>query len=238
MSASDLFLAILSMDSYNRSGSQTPAELVLPSGSAIGSATVSQVDDIGGDSFFAVVYSLQSGQTVISYRGTDDKSLAADPSTGWVIAGGAYNSPQAVDAATLYKQVNGGPGSNSNIILTGDSLGGGLAGFIGDIYSDEAVIFNNMPFELAVARLYADPSYSNFYFGNNPVASSEAKIHGYAVDGEILQILRAAQSAPVTTLSPGMVFPSQSGYQLHDIATLIVLLDAQQTSDTNWTPVA
>lgn len=159
----DLFLAILSMDAYNRpgvpqsTGAQTTVALVLPAGAAngIGNASVdapTAQSDIPGDSFFAAVYHW-NGQTVISYRGTDN--YYQDPFTGWVTGAGIYDGAQAQDAVSLYKQLNGNSATtNSNFILTGDSLGGGLAGFVGDIYGDDAVIFNNMPFEKAVANLY------------------------------------------------------------------------------------
>lgn len=198
----DLFLAILSMDAYNRpgvGGSATTVALALPdaAANAIGNASVdapTAQSDVPGDSFFAQTYEWL-GSTVISYRGTDDKSLSADPSTGWVVGGGAYNGAQAQDAAKLYLQLNGNNATpNNDFILTGDSLGGGLAGFIADIYNDEAVIFNNMPFELAANLLYsnstspfidintglptdqwADPAARQLYYHDNPILQSESK---------------------------------------------------------------
>jgi hypothetical protein len=68
----DLFLAILAMDSYNRGYN----EGIVVSGSQIGTATIGAASPTGlnsperAASFFAQAYTLQSGQRVISYRGT------------------------------------------------------------------------------------------------------------------------------------------------------------------------
>ena len=92
----DLFLAILSMDAYNRGYNQG----VNLDGTKIGNAAIeidsanlnedpndpNRVDEAAG--FYAISYTIEgngvdglsSGDTVISFRGTD--SLAHHPSTG------------------------------------------------------------------------------------------------------------------------------------------------------------
>jgi hypothetical protein len=74
--SNDLFMAVLAMDSYNR-GYNAGIDV---SGSQLGSATLSgNADDAEGlaraASFFAQSYQLADGNTVISYRGTDQPGL-------------------------------------------------------------------------------------------------------------------------------------------------------------------
>ena len=106
----DLFLAILAMDAYNRGYSAG----VNMTGGQIGNATVGVAD---GDSiaqaasFFAQSYILANGQTVISYRGTDNTSFfnpGSDIWNGWITGAGVYGSAQAEMAAQFYQSVNGG----------------------------------------------------------------------------------------------------------------------------------
>ena len=98
-----------------------------------GTASLAGVSDIPSDSFFAATY-FWGSNVVISYRGTDDTSLLADPRTGWVVGAGNYAAAQAQDAAAVFQQWNGNSiAPNPSIVLTGHSLGGGLAGFVGEI---------------------------------------------------------------------------------------------------------
>jgi len=97
----DLFQAILAMDSYNRG--YDPGLAV--TGSQIGYAFLglSKGNQEAKDaSFFAQAYNWL-GQTVISYRGTDDPVL--DPIHGWLVGGGSYSVDQAEMAAKFYQTV-------------------------------------------------------------------------------------------------------------------------------------
>ena len=135
-----LDMALLSMDVYEQ-GDQG-----LNPGGDVGLFARSGAPSVGGVSgFFAQSYSF-SGGTVIAYRGTYGIN---DVLTGW--AGGFIGSttlaPQYGYAAEFYQQVNGNSiASNSNIYLTGHSLGGGLAGFAGALYGESATIFDNINF--------------------------------------------------------------------------------------------
>lgn len=158
--SADLFRAILAMDSYNRG--YDPG--IVLTGNQIGNADlVTTVELPAGSeaaSFFAQAYTWNGG-TIISYRGTDSQPL--DWATGWVTGGGAYRStlwpgtkPQAELAAEFYKAVIG---SNvdpflANVEFTGHSLGGGLAGMMASLYNKKAVVFDNMPFQLASLGAY------------------------------------------------------------------------------------
>jgi hypothetical protein len=143
----DLFLAILAMDSYNR----VDAPGLTVEGDEIGTATLRTdllPEGWQDASFFAQAYTLANGKTVISYRGTDD--VVADAATGFGLGVGDEDSTQGKLAAQFYRAVNGDSiDPNPNIILTGHSLGGGLAGFVGTIYGAQFKLFDNMAFELA-----------------------------------------------------------------------------------------
>jgi len=120
--SNDLFLAILAMDSYNRGDSPR----VNVSGNALGDAVLGLSRSISSDGFSAQAYNW-GGQTVISYRGTDQ---LIDVLTGWITGAGVLG-PQADDAAQFYQDVTGKSifdGFANNVILTGHSLGGGWRG--------------------------------------------------------------------------------------------------------------
>jgi hypothetical protein len=114
--SSDLFLAILAMDSYNRSYNQ--GLRLDESIRQIGNATIGLAGDSAAEqaaSFFAQAYTindsaiagLTSGQTVISYRGTDS---GWDVLYGWPTGGGVYSNAQATLAAQFYQNVIGAHG--------------------------------------------------------------------------------------------------------------------------------
>jgi hypothetical protein len=134
----DLFLAILAMDSYNR-GYDPGMEVT---GAQIGNATLglSSTDTAAGTpdgvtvGFYALSYSW-NGQTVISYRGTDDTlglgDGASDLWRGWITGAGALvpggQAQLAVDFCNNVTGANVMAGtSGGGAILTGHSLGGGL----------------------------------------------------------------------------------------------------------------
>ena len=137
----DLFLAILSMDAYNRGYNAGIDGLSDEIGTQIGDATISnrtsslpnspEVDA----SFYAVAYEWD-GETIISYRGTD--SLATLPWSdqggdiwnGYGTGAGSDTSAQARWAAEFYQAMTGTQTSDpltGSATLTGHSLGDGLA---------------------------------------------------------------------------------------------------------------
>jgi Protein of unknown function (DUF2974) len=162
----DLFLAILSMDSYNRGYGQGLNGLA--SFGRVGTATIttdslilggSQQDRLDARSgFYALAYTVSGvsgiadGTTVIAFRGTDvavtapwNATEASDAWNGFGLAVGNYRSPQAQLAVDFYRAVAGAiPGTDlltANIEVTGHSLGGGLAGAIMRIVAS----FTHMP---------------------------------------------------------------------------------------------
>ena len=114
----ELFLAILSMDAYNRGygagiadgGANDPDGLGDSFGTRIGAATITQASDSDPLSdevtagFYAVAYDTPYGK-VISYRGTDG---GWDYLKGWLIGGGLVSEwTQADEALEFYTAVTG-----------------------------------------------------------------------------------------------------------------------------------
>jgi hypothetical protein len=130
----DLFLALLSMDSYNR-GYNPGISGLGGIGTGIGGTTLISQSAIGETSaevaagFYAAAYNTEYG-TVISYRGTDINNglpSADDVLNGWQIGGGSYTASQFALSTEFLEAVAGGRDALANITLTGHSLGGGLA---------------------------------------------------------------------------------------------------------------
>jgi Ca2+-binding RTX toxin-like protein len=169
-----LMKAILSMDAYNRGydagikfGNLSGNNSIDTASVTIGNATVITSsgilieagnrldDDIG---FYAIAYTY-NGEKVISYRGTDDFNGPLDLLTskdvhhGWTMGGGNTASEQARMAVEFYQIIAGaGNWRTANVSLTGHSLGGGLAGYIGELYDQDATIFDSMTFQLAASN--------------------------------------------------------------------------------------
>ena len=149
----DLFLSILAMDSYNR-GYNAGVNGLGEIGSQLGDATISTVStgpNAFATGFYAVSYSW-NGKTVISYRGTDSPGSSAgagggDIVNGWILSL-ALPASQVTQAAAFYQQVTGQniyAGPAANVILTGHSLGGGLAEIMSLISGTQGVGFDYAP---------------------------------------------------------------------------------------------
>lgn len=103
----DLFLSILALDSYNRGYGAGVSGLSEATGTQLGSAQI--VDQQGEEAdkdigFYATAYDW-NGETIISYRGTDNfgpfestTAGASDIWTGWSLALGFLNGTQATHA--------------------------------------------------------------------------------------------------------------------------------------------
>jgi hypothetical protein len=158
----DLFLAILSMDSYNR-GYGIGLNGLGGKGSRIGTATVGEdaltlltkgAAEAAG--FYAIAYQVSGvsgiadGTTVVAFRGSDNipglwdiftnyvtgTPSNSDANSGFGIAVGSPYGPQAALAIRFYQAALGDT-LPSDALVTGHSLGGGLAGLVSA--NDDAV---------------------------------------------------------------------------------------------------
>jgi hypothetical protein len=158
---SDLMLAILALDAYNRGdnpGMNFNRNSDAP-GTLIGGATILSDDDTDpaqaasfqAASFYAIAYTW-NGQTIISYRGTrfdgDYGPNGQDFFQGWTLGVGFSAAAQPQMALSFYQDVASEYGAVS--VLTGHSLGGALAGFVADLTGTPADIFNNIPYGAGV----------------------------------------------------------------------------------------
>ena len=150
MTTDPLMSAILAMDSYNRGYNEGITglgglntlignyKIILQSDTLTGSSGV----DAG---FYAVAYQdTTTGQVTISYRGTDQfltaNGIGGDIINGYGSGSGYTDTPQTQLAFDFYNTVKAAaPGST--ISITGHSLGGGLAGLVGDVEGATTNVF-------------------------------------------------------------------------------------------------
>ncbi|ATU94499.1 Mbeg1-like protein [Phyllobacterium zundukense] len=152
MTDAKLLRAVLAMDAYNQDDVRAVELGGSPFANQIGTAEVilrNAPNDVG---FSAVAYRI--GQViVISYRGNDTDSFGSawTDAESW-LGGAGWEAAQAKAAALFYQDVVSLAGDN--IVLTGHSLGGGLAGLMASIHNKNAIVFDSMPYAAAAANVY------------------------------------------------------------------------------------
>lgn len=217
----DLFLEILSMDSYNRGYDSGVGDGIGPTdangndadglgriGAHIGTAVVtsdanSTTDQAAG--FYAVAYDSTTYGTIISYRGTDNLAVfgddASDIYTGWVLSAGELTDQSDLALKFFASAVNQAPNDiytspHPDAIVTGHSLGGGLAAMVSALTGTEGVGFDHMPGGLVAAilaafteqrlnqgRLQEDPNWIH-------INAQLDQFRAYHVQDEILESIR------------------------------------------------
>ena len=235
----DVIAAIFAMDAYNQGYSPgmtlrndqsiDGADIVTDSSRALGNSA----DDA---SFYSIAYSLD-GETFIAYRGTQLSSVSSalgDVLNGWTISGGYSAASQAQFALQFYKDIVTATGGDFNdILLTGHSLGGGLAGFVADVEGARADIFDNIPFGSAVlaeAGTYAQSQGLSLTLSNalsELSVSSSAQINQFITNGEVATGLRVA-----TPLLSTLYFRAQTGNSLWSVATAAYGLYLDQSTNS------
>ena len=163
----ELFYAILAMDAYNRGYGAKLPNLSDATGTQLGDAKIIGASggkgsqDIG---FYALAYDW-NGQTVISYRGTDNPNILQsgnDIWNGWV-GGAGFISTQSEAALKFYADISGQSPflKNKGVVTTGHSLGGGLAGYVAAISNGTAYAYDPMPYGAATITKVIDENIKN-----------------------------------------------------------------------------
>jgi hypothetical protein len=211
--AQSLFLAILALDSYNRGYLPGYTEVFERNGTAIGDATIKAASDPDREdvAFFAqsYVWSIDNVvNKVISYRGTTFEigiNTGRDVLYGWTLSGGWANAPQPRLAKAFYEQITQqnvyGTTPPANVILTGHSLGGGLAGFVGVLTGADTSIYNNIGFG---AGAVVDSVVSGNFPSGLPTTSSH--INQFLIAGEVALLARRGGSL-LASLTLGALLP-------------------------------
>ena len=177
MISRELLQALLSLDSYNRGYDRN----VNTPGQILGDITIISDSSILEDEFglrrdvlagfYAVAYNVSAlgiadlGNTVVSYRGTqfvtdatrsefEENAVLSDALGGWSVGAGLFGT-QGQLAIEFYREVVGTDNSpfDTNVSVTGHSLGGGLAGLVGSLYGLSGDLFDNMTFETTAATV-------------------------------------------------------------------------------------
>ncbi len=193
----ELFLSILAMDSYNRGYGAGVAGSSNAVGTLIGTAHIARRTEDGDilaqqAGFYGIAYDW-NGETVISFRGTDNFSAnptqgGSDVLNGWVAALGTQTS-QVDEALSFYAAVTGQSvfaGAAANVVLTGHSLGGGLAGIVSMLSGTTGIGFDYMPPEIIAFNLAAKQS----VLDGVPYALDFGAFTGSCVTNEILESAR------------------------------------------------
>ncbi|HKX49484.1 MAG TPA: calcium-binding protein, partial [Candidatus Binatia bacterium] len=191
MTSTTLLMSILSMDAYFRGvgGGRDATGGLFVDDLQIGTAEVNHSVKLS-DGFGATTYFLDDGSKVIAFRGTDfdhGPNLEADQWYGWITGFGIIGG-QALDAIDYYEETTGhdlADGAQNNWILTGHSLGGGLAGFVASLTGNAAYIFDYMPYGAAAGVG------EHYNIGIGTVDATN--IHTLSTDGEILSGARLLQ---------------------------------------------
>ena len=140
--------SVLAMDAYyhnNDQGDQTPP---------FDKISIN-VDYPADADFAATAYKTGDNQITIAYRGTDNLNpFGGDVWDGYGIAVGLTESQQQLVNAILFYQAVKKAHPNDEIILTGHSLGGALAGLVGSLYDEQAFVFDHEPYQFAATNAY------------------------------------------------------------------------------------
>ncbi len=264
----DLFLAVLTMDSYNQGYGKGESIGTLQIGNA--SVVLTTPKNLSAGSDFNIGFSATSyswnGETIIAYRGTDSifgsgVSGGSDLDNGYGIAIGNPIAPQALSAINFYKATldslgAGGPNTinpyTADVTFVGHSLGGGLAGLVADIFGRQADIFNSMSYRGAATDAYlgtisgnlgavVPEVHSSIYgpFGVAPIANDASHINQWETTGQFLGSWLGNSGAEGNGSQLDPHTKTLSTIQLHSISLEVLLLYAtHEVANTAWTSIA
>lgn len=273
-----IFNAILALDSYNHGYDSIIQLSTVLNSTKIGTATIvtatrddnNAARDIG---FYAITYDNDtngdgvSDETIISYRGTDYPNengnvfyiVPKDSYYGWFLGGGFTTSLQGRMAVDYYNtivdekygtviQAND---QNIEISLTGHSLGGGLSGFIGALYDQDAKVFDSMSFIFAAGAVGLDSTLKQKIYGSQNMWPTDfTGIEGYYVEGEVLDTMLPFRDVLGTTAElypydlgtdvslPDSIFPLDVGTKLHSMTSMVIRLFADYGTNADGSLIA
>ncbi len=258
----DLFLAILSLDSYNRGYGVNVNGL--DARGLIGNATIREAEDGEQDGweaagFYAIAYDVSGVKdehgrplfgdsgTVISYRGTNfninwnpftflNSPVIKDAVSGWSVGAGLAGQ-QAALALDFYLAI--APDEvdprSANILSTGHSLGGGLGGFVANVFRQQAVLFDHMPYTPLSSSLRAYFDAQRFFGGEGIWEFSDRGISALSTAEELLSPLRLLNNEDYTPLESYSEFSDPlKPVKLHSMSLLVTLLWARDFAGSAW----
>lgn len=141
--------------------------------------------------FYAVAYTMGTGpdvppelrgRTVISYRGTDNPGHEVTAVDLPISFGGSYEQAQIALARKFFAAIDAAP-NTGDLLLTGHSLGGALAGITGALTGTDAVLVDHIGFFTAITNLANGWSKISPYLHFQTFEAVEAK---YALDHDIV----------------------------------------------------
>lgn len=257
--SANLFKSLLAMDAYNHGYNEG---IIVPGDqSQLGTATFLDQSDTqsgypGYDAgFYAIAYNW-NGETIISYRGTDEPTELIG--TDFELALGRDNGAQANLASEFYNKVKSDLDVEDNISTTGHSLGGALAGFVAATHGLSATFLDNIGFTGASNNIYQGyqdylssipsdgsgaanplylPIYDTIYNGFAPQALDFSGINMYYLPGSIAAAVRNnTESADHIIAQPlaSALIGSLSPIQLHSQALDVIMMFAEENGYVTW----
>ena len=166
----------------------------------------------------------------------------------WAWGGDAYGD-QAKLAVQFYQKIVQSAGGNprtANVELTGHSLGGGLAGFIGALYGKKGTLFDNMAFEDAADNAYTASKQSLYpyqkalrqaIYGNaTPWANDLSQLKTEYLTGDFLANSRLGQTTPQSVIDPGSNRRGTTPInpEMHSMAALVIAKFGNENVVKDW----
>jgi hypothetical protein len=236
--------SVISAAAYDPSGGTPPPGWLLVG--ETGPVVLGGVFDTG---FRAFAYQDGSGSLVIAFRGTDPSLptlflanlLGADPGFGLPSPFlDTYVAAAVEFVADMRAQFPDAP-----VVLTGHSLGGGIAQIIGRGTGFETVTFNSPQVGLSADRYYDQV---RVLAGGTPIVTDGSNITNVRVEGDVVSSLplggnygstvtiadpTPARSSPTT---PVIISAVQDALEAHSIGTINTELDSPRLIDVRTGP--
>lgn len=222
--SNELLCAILSMDAYHRydipGGGYWVSQINGASSGGGPGGSFAFLDEFitsksnEANGFAASAY--REGDTIfIAYAGTDDgDGPPLDIINGWTVGGGLANAPQALEAVQFLEDVvrlKTGDATwtisqpipaGLNIVFTGHSLGGGLAGYMASLTGSTAYVFDHMPFALAANVSKAWEAIVEI--AESLEASAALGVEGLTTELRLIGVLNALGAAAPTAIAAAL----------------------------------